>query len=225
MIGAALQGSIGFGLGPLAVPLLVLINQQFVPGPLLLAALLLTSLLFRRERTAMDRKGFQWAIIGRLLGTIIGAALLAYLPKEHLTLLFGLTVLAGVGLSLSGIHLNTSSVNLFGAGTLSGFMGTTTAVGGAPMALIYQHGAGDRLRSTLSALFIFGTIIAIISLIAIRHFGVPEVFLAISLFPGILAGYWFSHRTSKWLDRGFVRPAVLITSAGSAFILLVQYFI
>ena len=40
-IGSVIQGSVGFGLGPLAVPLLVLLDPIFVPGPLILAALLL----------------------------------------------------------------------------------------------------------------------------------------------------------------------------------------
>jgi uncharacterized membrane protein YfcA len=225
LLGSVLQGSIGFGLGPFAVPMLVLIDRQFVPGPLILAALLLTSLMFRRERTALDKNGFKWAVSGRLLGTIFGTALLAVLPKEHLTFLFSVMVLSGVALSISGIHLKPSSKNLFGAGALSGFMGTTSAIGGAPMALIYQHGAGDRLRSTLSALFILGTIMAVISLFIIHQFGFTEIILAVSLFPGILIGYALSHRTAKWMDRGLVRPAALITSAGSALVLLVQYAI
>ena len=35
IFGAALQGSIGFGLGPLCAPILILINPVFIPGPLL----------------------------------------------------------------------------------------------------------------------------------------------------------------------------------------------
>lgn len=225
LFGAAIQGSIGFGLGPFAVPLLALIDPRFVPGPLLLAALLLTTLLFRREREAFDTKGFKWAIGGRLLGTLLGTALLAVLPKDQLALLFATMVLLGVGISVSGLHIKLSSGNLFSAGTLSGFMGTTTAIGGAPMALIYQHGAGNRLRSTLSALFIIGTSMAMISLAFIGKFGLTEIFMALSIMPGIFIGYLFSHRTLKILDRGFVRPAVLTVSAGSALVLLLQYFV
>ncbi len=45
VIGSILQGSIGFGLGPFSVPLLLLIDPVFVPGPLLLSALVLTILI------------------------------------------------------------------------------------------------------------------------------------------------------------------------------------
>lgn len=41
MIGALLQGSIGFGMGPLSAPMLLPIDPVFVPGPLLLSALIL----------------------------------------------------------------------------------------------------------------------------------------------------------------------------------------
>ena len=49
--GAILQGSVGFGLGLIGVPLLVLIDPVFVPGPLLLAAFLLNLLMSHREHT------------------------------------------------------------------------------------------------------------------------------------------------------------------------------
>ena len=52
--GAVLQGSVGFGLGLVGVPLLVLIDPVFVPGPLLLGAFLLNLLISLREQTAID---------------------------------------------------------------------------------------------------------------------------------------------------------------------------
>jgi hypothetical protein len=41
-VGAALQGAVGFGLGVIGAPLLVLIAPGLVPGPLLLVAFVLT---------------------------------------------------------------------------------------------------------------------------------------------------------------------------------------
>ena len=49
-LGAMLQGSIGFGLNVVGAPLLVLIDTRFVPGPTLVAALVLTLLVGVRER-------------------------------------------------------------------------------------------------------------------------------------------------------------------------------
>jgi len=52
--GSTIQGAVGIGLGFIAVPLLVLITPDFVPGPLLLSALLLTVLISYREQRSID---------------------------------------------------------------------------------------------------------------------------------------------------------------------------
>jgi len=52
--GSVIQGSVGFGLGLITVPLLTLIDPLFVPGPLLLSVLLLSFLMSSREKHAAD---------------------------------------------------------------------------------------------------------------------------------------------------------------------------
>ena len=42
-VGSTLQGSVGFGLGLLASPILILIDARFVPAPILLSTLVLTT--------------------------------------------------------------------------------------------------------------------------------------------------------------------------------------
>ena len=222
-VGSVLQGSVGFGLGPLAVPLLVLIDPVFVPGPLLLAALLLTALMYIREQHAVRLREIQWAVLGRLVGTVFAALLLRAVPRDELSLLFAVMVLAALAILIGGFHLSITPFSLLGAGTLSGFMGTASAVGGAPMALLYQRADGPRLRGTLSGVFVIGTIMGILLLVIVGRFGLREVQSSVVLFPGIVLGFLISRRTSRILDRGFVRPAVFVVSACSALILIIRY--
>jgi len=224
-VGATLQGSIGFGLGLIAVPLLVLINPIFIPGPLLLAALSLTLLLSYREHQAIHIKGVKWAIPGRIVGSVIGACLLTAIPRGNLSVMFGIMVLLAVAISIIGVDLPLTSLNLFGAAIFSGFMGTTSAIGGAPMALVYQRQEGPRIRGTLSAIFVFGTIIALISLAFIGHFGLKEIQVALVLLPGTIIGFSLSRWTAQILDRGFIRPAVLAASAVSGIIVIIRSII
>lgn len=221
-VGATFQGTIGFGLGPLAVPLLVLINPDFVPGPLLFSALLLTILMSYREYHAIDVKGLKWAVVGRIVGTIIGAALLIIIPRNSLSIMFGIMVLLAVGISMAGVILPITPRNLFGAGTFSGFMGTTAAIGGPPVALLYQNQKGPRLRGTLSAIFVIGTVISLASLAIIGRFGLKEILMGLVLFPGIILGFYLSNRTAEIFDRGFIRPAVLIASAVAGIIVIIS---
>lgn len=215
-LGSILQGVIGFGLGILAVPLLLLIEPSFVPGPLLLAALFLNILISHREKKEVDYPSLKWIIPGRVFGTVIGAAVLKYFPHDIISILFGGLVLLAVGLSSSGLHLPFTPKNLLGVGTLSGFMATTTSIGGPPLALLYQRESGAMIRGTLSIIFIVGTILAVLSLVVIGRFGLKELILAMISLPAIYVGFLLSSKAVPILDKGFVRPAIFIFSAGAA---------
>lgn len=224
-IGTLLQGSVGFGLGLLSVPILLLIEPTFIPGPLLLIAFFLNILMFMRERESIDLKGLKWTIPGRLIGTIIGASILTFVPEDIIGLLFGSLILLAVVLSVSGLQLPFTPRNQLGVGTLSGFMATTTAVGGPPLALLYQNASGKRLRGTLSAIFLIGTFFAILSLILIKKLGLNEVVLSLGALPAVVVGFYLSGKTTQYLDRGFIRPAVLIISTASALVVIIKYLI
>lgn len=222
MIGAILQGSAGIGLGFIAVPLLVLLNPLFIPGPLLIAALLLTLLIAHREHRSIEFSGIQWAIVGRIVGTIAGATLLSIIPESKASILFGVIVIMAVLISLIGLRISISPYNLFGIGTLSGFMGTTSAIGGVPMALIYQNLKGPELRGTLSGIFVIGSALSVMSLIYIGRFGLLELKIALALLPGILVGFALSQYAAKILDQGYIRPTVLTIAAISGLLIVIK---
>ncbi len=223
--GATLQGSVGFGLGLVTAPILILIDPHLVPGPLIFSALLLNLLVSYRERRSFELRSAKWVFIGRTLGTVIAAGVLAIIPREGLSLILGTVILAAVFMSLGGFRLHLSRRNLFGAGALSGFMATTSAVGGPPLALIYQHMKGTRLRSMLAGIFVYGAILALLSLAAVGRFGLREILLGGVMMPGIVAGFALSGKTARLLDRGFVRPAVLAVSALSGIVVILKYLL
>lgn len=222
VIGSIVQGSVGIGLGFIAVPLLALLDQRFVPGPLLLAALILTILVSYREYKSIVFRQISWAVVGRIMGTFLAIGMLTLIPDNKLAILFGIMVLLAVGLSLLGFRLSISAPNLVFSGILSGIMGTTSAVGGVPMALIYQDLEGSKLRGTLSAIFVVGTLISIISLIIIGRFGEREIILALEIIPGIIIGYFISNRTVKILDKGYIRLVILWLAGFSGVILFIH---
>jgi uncharacterized membrane protein YfcA len=220
--GAIIQGSVGFGLGLLAVPLLILIDPGFIPGPLLLIAFFLNIMITYRERQSADYPSLKWIISGRLIGTIIAATVLRYLPDNILGIMFGTLIIMAVVISSTGLHLTIKPKNLLSVGTLSGFMATSVGVGGPPLALLYQQESGKKIRGTLAAVFLIGTMMAIISLIIIGRFGYRELYLSVISFPAMILGFYLSGKTSKYLDRQFLRPAVLIISTLSAIVVIVK---
>ena len=225
LFGATLQGSVGFGMGLLASPILILIDPRFVPGPILLSTTVLTVLLVYRERAAIDFHGIQWAMVGRLVGTLAASALLIVVSADQLVLLVGVFILSGVGMSLSGLPFDPIRPVLVVAGMLSGLLGTVASVGGPPMALVYQHAAGARIRSTMSGFFLLGTILSLGALWYIGRFGAYEIQLALVMLPSVLVGFALSKWTAVYVDRGYVRPAVLSVAAGAGLLVIIRQFI
>lgn len=215
-ISALLQGAVGFGLGFIAIPFLIYLDLRFVPGPLLVAALTLHMLVLQRDRSGVDGSGLAMLLSGRVLGTIPAALLLASLPLESMKILLAAVVLAGavMGMFHSGAH-PTRGV-LVGAGAASGFMATAAGLGGPPVALIYQRQPGVRLRGTLAAYFIAGTVLSLVALRWAGRFGLEELRLSVLLIPGTVIGYFMSRPAAAYLDRGRTRTAVLAVSALAA---------
>lgn len=224
-VGALVHGSVGFGMNLIAAPILVLIDPAFVPGPMLVAALVLMLFVTWRERASMDVRGIRWAIAGRVPGSVLGAFIVLVLPRNELALALAAAVLVGVIVSAGGWHLRLHPPVLFGAGATSGLMATVTAIGGPPMALVYQREGGRRVRGTLSGFFLFGACLSLVLLAGVGRFGVDELQRAAVLIPGLLVGFAASKRTAPYLDAGYTRPAVLLLSSASAVAVVVRYLL
>jgi hypothetical protein len=207
--GALVQGAVGFGMALVAAPLLVLIRPQLVPGPLLVSGLALTLLVAHRERDSIDLLGVKWGLVGRVPGVVIGALALALIPEASMSLCVGILSLAGVTLGGSRLRITPSPRVLLAAGFVSGIFGTIASIGGPPLALLYQHETGPRLRGTLAGYFIFGAVMSLAMLVVVGRYGRSELLWTLGLLPATLLGFLGSSRLTTWVDAGRTRRAVL----------------
>lgn len=221
-IGCTLQGVLGFGAGVFAVPLLALIHPDFVPGPVLMVNPVLTGLYSWRERGSVDRRSLAWAVTGRVPGVLVGAVALSVVAEERLGVLFGVLILVSVALKASGLHSRRTPCSLLAAGGLSGFMGTTVAVGGPPIALAFHDLPGPVLRATLSSYFMVGTTVSLVVLALADQFGTSDLILATWLILPVLVGVALSGPLRGPLDHGWLTPTVYLLSVASALVLLVR---
>jgi hypothetical protein len=222
-VGAIVQGSIGFGLNVVGAPLLVLIDTAFIPGPALAAAFVLTLLVGHRDRRAIDTKGIGWVFVGRVPTSIATALAVAALPEAGLAIALASVVLVAIAMSLLGWRVERTPPTLAAAGALSGVMGTISSVGGPPIAMLYQHDRGPMVRGTMAAIFSAGAMTSMIMLGIVGRFATNELRLLLALVPGVVIGFVCSRWTAHWLDRGFMRPAVLGLSAASSIAAIVRY--
>lgn len=102
-VGAVLQASTGLGAGLLIVPVLALIDLNFVPGPVIFASLVLSSWMTYTGWTDIRRIHLQTVSAGLLMGMLVGFVGLSLLPPSRLGLLFGVLVLLAVAISACGL--------------------------------------------------------------------------------------------------------------------------
>jgi hypothetical protein len=163
-------------------------------------------------------------MIGRVPGTIIGALVVASLSDQVLAVLVAISVLLAVVASITGRIFRPTDRALVTAGMASGFAGTTTGVGGPPMALTYQNSDAATMRATISAFFAIGSLFSIGALAVAGEIGQRQLQLTVLILPGVALGVITSRFLKDRLRPEIVRPAVLVLCTVACIALLLETF-
>lgn len=218
---AALQSAIGFGMGLIAAPLLLLVAPELVPGPLVLASVVLTGLSAYRDREHIDLRGMGAALAGRAVGTLAAAIFLSLASASLFNLTFGGMVMLAAVLSAAGARFVPTRTTSLVAGSASGLMGTISAIGGPPMALIYQHSDSGVMRGTLAGYFVLGTAFTLVALWWVGLFGEQEALLGLILMPAMALGFGLGHLLNRGISPGLLRILILgLSFASGLFVFL-----
>ena len=190
LAGTITQGTIGFGLGTIATPIIALIRPELVPTLILLLALCISS--YTLARTYHETS---WRVIGisslaRIPGSLVGAWAIASLSPNGLSIFIGCAVLFAMTLSSLGWSPRPTTLNTLIAGVASGILGTSTSIGGPPMALIMKRFDPDRTRGTLAGTFVLGTLVSLIILafsgqISSTQMGAAAAYLPLAIVGGL----------------------------------------
>ncbi|WP_179472926.1 sulfite exporter TauE/SafE family protein [Mycolicibacterium vinylchloridicum] len=220
VVASALQASIGFGIGMLAAPVVALVDPGLIPGTLIMVATLVTLMVVVQERQEIDLHGTGWALAGRVPGTIAGALLLASLPERGLAIMLAAAVLIGVVMTSFGWIPLPRRRNVVLAGAASGVLGTATAIGGPPMALVWQRNAGARLRGTMGGFFLVGSLMSLAVLAATGAITGHTLVAFAVLIPAAVIGYGLSRGLNRLLDPKRLRWLAISASALGAMVLI-----
>ncbi|MCY4017702.1 MAG: sulfite exporter TauE/SafE family protein [Gammaproteobacteria bacterium] len=225
LAGSYVQTAIGFGLAVIAAPVLFFINPDYVPAPITISALTLSIANAWRFRRSISSSGLKFAIIGRVPGTVAGGLLVFWIDQRALGLWLGLSVLAAVWLSLGRVEFKPTRPAMFGAGFLSGFMGTSTSIGGPPMALVLQHQSVDFIRANMAAFFVVSCVLSLAMLGFVDRFGPRHMLLSLPFLPATLLGYWLAMRTAHRISADNLRTASLSLCALAGLAAVVSYWL
>jgi hypothetical protein len=216
IVGAAVQGAIGFGASLVSIPLLLLINPMLVPGPAAVAGLTINLIGMGVGAEHADWRGARWAVVGLLPGTAVAAVVLSIASGNAVAVLSAAAVLVAVATSALGARPGYRRRILVGAGFFSGYLNTTAGVGGPPMALAYQDAPARTLRATLPIVFVAATILTMLTLARTGHLSAVDWRLGLILAPGGAIGYYATRGVAHRIDGDRLRTAVLVVSAISA---------
>ncbi|HEY4378631.1 MAG TPA: TSUP family transporter, partial [Acidimicrobiales bacterium] len=172
------------------------------------------------------RPGLAWALPGLLPGTALAGLALATFGDDALAILSGVAILVGVSLSAIGRRPPRGRATFFGAGILSGFMGTTAAVSGPPLALVWQDAPASTIRGTLPPIFLAASTLTLGTLALTGHLPASDWAIGAAMAPGGILGFLLARQFDRRLDRRGsgrdLRWAILAFSAASAVVAIVR---
>lgn len=225
-IGAFIQTTTGFGLALVVSPLLLFLSPQYIPGPIILVGLSLASINLMKYKENVSLQGLKLSIIGLLPGTVTGALLLYFIDVSELSLFLGIIVLFAVVVSLLPYKIQQTPSRLVVAGFLSGFLGTSSGIGGPPMALLLQHQKVHLIRANLAAFFVVSSVLALLIQIPIGYMSLQHLYLALPLLPASYLGYRVAilcmHRISKRMVRAMSLVLCSVAGVGAIYSSLIN---
>ncbi|MCT1426948.1 sulfite exporter TauE/SafE family protein [Corynebacterium sp. p3-SID1241] len=222
LAGTITQGTIGFGLGTIATPIIALIRPELVPTLILLLALCISS--YTLSRTFRETS---WRVVGisslaRIPGSLVGAWAIASLSPDGLSIFIGCAVLLAMTLSSLGWSPRPTTLNTLIAGVASGILGTSTSIGGPPMALIMKRFDPDRTRGTLAGTFVLGTLVSLIILAFSGQISSTQMGAAAAYLPLVIVGLIAANHLNQFIDRNLLNRIVLIVAISAALMLIVE---
>ncbi|QDU35382.1 Sulfite exporter TauE/SafE [Poriferisphaera corsica] len=209
-LGAFTQGAVGFGLGLVAIPLLVLGE---IPLPTAIAVMLVT-MLFTNSTSCLKYRGSihwktVWPLVSmHLIGLPFGVLTLVYIEGFNPSVakaVVGIMVLIAVFAQWALKVKPRDHVNAvwgWGAGLGSGYIEGLVGMGSPPLVLyvMMQKWDLDRIRTTIWVVFL-SDVIPLLLLLSYEFKGeiVYAVYLGVFLFPVSVCGTLLGNKAGHWL--------------------------
>ena len=219
--GALVQGSLGFGMVLVAFPVLVITEPELLPQTTMIVALPMIVSLAWRHRGGAIWRDVGLVTFGRLPGIALAIGILSIASPRAIGLLAGATVLGAVAVSFWAPAVPKTTSNLVLAGVVSAVFGTAVSIGGPPLALLFQHEAGPRLRSTMTSIMVFGAPLSLFFLTLTGQVDGTDLRTGLALAPFSIVGSYSARWAIPYVDHQ-LRPIILTVCAVGAIIAMAR---
>lgn len=220
-LGAMVQGSLGFGMVLVSFPVLVITEPELLPQTTLIVALPMVLSLAWRHRGGAVWRDVGLVTLGRIPGIGFAIVILSVASARAIGLMAGVTVLAAVAVSFWAPAVPKTRPNLVLAGVISALFGTSVSIGGPPLALLFQHEAGPRLRSTMTSIMLLGGPLSLAILALTGNVDGTDLRTGLALAPFSVIGSYSSRWVIPYVDER-LRPIILSICAFGAVVAIVR---
>lgn len=222
-VATTVQSVTGFGSVVLSGPFLVMIDPRFVPGPVLMAGVIMSVFILLRNPIPVSIGDVVRMNVGRVVGAASGAVILLHLSRDVTAVTMAGMLLGIVGLSVLGLRATVTRRTLFMTGAFAGVADTVAGLAGSATALLLQTEEGSRLRGSLAAYLLPGAVISLIAIFFSGRLQYAELALFVLLLPGLALGITIAGRFGAILDRFVSRGIVLSISSLAAITVLARF--
>ena len=222
VLAALVQGTLGLGLSLVAAPVVALLDPSLMPGGMLVLGMVMPALTLAHEWRHVAWRQAGWLTGARVVTTPLGVMVLGWLSARAIGAVVGVVVLAAVGLTAWRLEVRATRRNLVIAGAVAGVSGTAASIGGPPAAVVLQHEHGSRLRATLAAFFLIGSMVSLVALAVGGQLTVHQVAYGASWIPALAVGFGLAIPLQKRIRGPWLRRAVLLVAAVSSIVVVLR---
>ena len=207
--GAVVHASVGLGIGLVAGPALIAVDPGFLPGPVIMATLILTARHLIVDGPHADRGTVARAYLGVPFGLALGFVVVAVADEGAMRIVIGCAIVIAAVLLLLGVHVSRRArTDVLGGGAFSLSL-IAAGIPGPAAAVAFHDLPPTRYRGTMGFLGIPVSIVSLALLAVAGEFGSHELGLTAWMIPGILVGLFAGRHVRPHLDNAWFRPAVL----------------
>ena len=209
VLAALVQGTLGLGLSLVAAPVVAILDPSLLPGGMLVLGMFLPAMTMLHEWRSVSWPQAGWLISARIATTPLGVLLLVLLPVSAIGLVVGCVVLGAILLTTWRFEVRATRRNLMIAGAVAGISGTAASIGGPPAVLVLQHEHGSRLRATMAAFFLVGSVVSLLALAIGGELTRHQLTYGVLWVPALGIGFGLAIPLQKRLPGPRLRQAVL----------------
>jgi len=209
------QGITGFGSSLIAVPLSLLILDQFTAiSSLTIIGLVLNTFLFRKIKQSLNLDVLVPLCLASLIGMPIGIWILRTVQINGMRIIAGsLAILLTLFISFNKISLPRTKVLTVVAGLFSGLLQTSIGMAGPPvvMLLVGTDREKDEMRKTLVAFFLWMTVFSLPLLLITGTLTLPRGSFGFYALPFVFLGAYLGNKVVEKIPQKMFKILALVT--------------